>query len=122
MVLADTSVWIDHFCAKGSHLIDLLGAGRVFMHDHVLGELALGPLKNREGTLEDLQNLPRALTATDGEVRTFIGVRQLFARGIGYTDAHLLASVALSGATELWTTDTRLATVAEELGVAYRLT
>lgn len=122
MVLVDTSVWIDHFRAKGSHLIDLLGAGRVSMHDHVLGELALGSLKNREGTLDDLANLPRALSATEEEVRSFIGSRQLFACGIGYTDAHLLASVVLNGVTELWTTDTRLATVADELGVAYRLT
>lgn len=120
MILADTSVWIDHFRANNSGLVGLLTARRVITHDHVLGELALGSLKNRKTTLEDLANLPRAALATEEEVRAFIEARQLFARGIGYTDAHLLASAALGGDTTIWTRDLRLAEVADELAVAYQ--
>lgn len=120
MILADTSIWIEHFRMKGAHLADLLVAGRVAVHDHVLGELALGSLKDRKATLVDLANLPKAPLASEEEVRTFVEARQLFARGIGYTDAHLLASVVLAGSMQVWTTDKRLLAVATHLGVAYR--
>lgn len=60
MILADISVWIDHFRARGSHLADLHGNGQAATHDHVIGELALGSLKDRGATMDDLANLPRA--------------------------------------------------------------
>jgi hypothetical protein len=41
----------------------------------------------------------------------------LWGRGIGWVDAHLLASVLLDRI-RLWTLDARLARVARELGVA----
>jgi len=40
--------------------------------------------------------------------------------GVGYIDAHLLASVRLSADARLWTRDRRLLGVAEALGVAIR--
>ena len=43
---------------------------------------------------------------------------RLHGSGIGWVDAHLLAS-ALVGRLRLWTTDPALATAAKELGVAY---
>ena len=49
---------------------------------------------------------------------TFIERLKLHGRGVGYVDAHLLASARLSG-DALWTRDKRLLTVAEELGLAY---
>jgi hypothetical protein len=45
--------------------------------------------------------------------------RKLHGRGIGWIGAHLLAS-ALVGRLQLWTTDPALATLAKELGIAYR--
>lgn len=90
------------------------------MHDHVLGEIALGSLKDCKSTLRDLAVLPRALMTKDDEVMALIESRKLFARGIGCTDAHLLASIALEDALLLWTKDMRLAAVAAELGMAYR--
>jgi hypothetical protein len=39
--------------------------------------------------------------------------------GIGYVDAHLLASVALAGQMRLWTRDKRLQAVATSLALAY---
>jgi predicted nucleic acid-binding protein len=47
----------------------------------------------------------------------FIEGRGLRGRGIGYVDAHLLASAFLGG-TSLWTHDKRLHEVASSLGVA----
>jgi hypothetical protein len=44
--------------------------------------------------------------------------RRLHGRGIGWIDAHLLAS-ALVGRLRLWTTDPALAIAARELGVGY---
>jgi predicted nucleic acid-binding protein len=53
-----------------------------------------------------------------GEVVAFAHERRLHGRGVGWIDAHLLAS-ALVGRLKLWTTDPRLATLAKELGIAY---
>jgi predicted nucleic acid-binding protein len=120
MILADSSIWIDHFRGTESRLSPLLDEGRVTMHDHVLGELAVGSLKTRARTLSELSQLPRAPLASEHEVRAFIEARRLVGRGIGYSDAHLLASAVLGEATMLWTRDSRLADVAEEMGIGYR--
>ena len=49
----------------------------------------------------------------------FIEQRRLFDRGIGFVDAHLLASTLVDDARRLWTRDRRLHAIASELGVAY---
>ena len=87
-------------------------------HPFVIGELALGNLRQREIVLSALSDLPQASAATDVEVRHFIGRHKLFGRGIGYIDAHLLAAVQLTAGAELWTRDRRLHGVAVELGLA----
>ena len=66
-----------------------------------------------------MRELPRAPTATEDEALGFIEHRRLMERGIGYIDAHLLASVVLAGTARLWTRDKRLAIVAENLGRAF---
>lgn len=119
-VLVDTGVWIDHLRSHNSHLAALLSQDLVVAHDHVVGELAMGSLKDRGDFLRSLLDLRRAPLAEESEVRDFVEVRRLSARGIGYSDAHLLASLTLDGATTLWTTDRRLATVAGELRIAYQ--
>ena len=118
MILVDTSIWIDHLRADNSALKRLLDAGRVLMHPFVIGELALGRLGQREMILAALSDLPRAELATDPEVLGFINHQALFGRGIGYVDAHLLASVRLTAGAQLWTRDARLRDVAEALGLA----
>ncbi len=60
----------------------------------------------------------RAPVATHAEVVEFVRERRLHGRGIGWIDAHLLAS-ALLGNLALWTADPRLAAVAREIDVAY---
>lgn len=117
MILADTSVWIDHLRKGDRALAAALDSCRVLMHTFVLGELACGNLANRTEVLRQLGELPAAPIATDEEVLTFIERRELMGRGIGYVDAHLLASAALSAGARLWTRDRRLAAVAAGLNL-----
>ncbi|HUE65721.1 MAG TPA: type II toxin-antitoxin system VapC family toxin [Rhizomicrobium sp.] len=121
MILADTSVWVDHLRASDKALVTLLDAGMVLAHPFVIGELALGNLRQREIVLKALADLPHASVATDAEVLHFIERQALFGRGIGYIDAHLLAAVQLTAGTELWTKDKRLHAVAIQLGLAITL-
>ena len=117
MILVDTSVWIDHLRGKNDDLIRLLGVGQVLVHPFVAGELALGNLANRETVLGALRGLPQAQVATDQEVQHLITVTKLFGTGIGYIDAHLLASARLSVGSLLWTRDKRLSVTSAELGL-----
>lgn len=119
MILADTSVWIDHFRKPQHPLTDQLVNQNVAMHDHVLGELACGNLHDRENTLNLLSQLPRTSVAEPEEVLFFIKENQLHGRGIGLVDAHLLASTALTPLTRLWTQDKRLAQIAQQLDIHY---
>lgn len=116
MVLADTSVWISHIRSGEPDLVRLLEAGLVLMHPFVLGELACGNLSNREDTLADLATLPTAARASDKEVMVLIERHRLWGLGIGWVDAHLLAS-ALITPCRLWTLDRRLAEAGVRLGV-----
>jgi len=118
VILVDTSVWVAHFRAGDKALAALLSAGAVLIHPFVIGELALGNLRQRELLLNALADLPRASIATDDEVLHFIEHHALFGRGIGYVDAHLLASVQLTAGTTLWTNDKKLQSVAEQLRLA----
>ena len=118
MMLVDTSVWIDHFRQGDAALTTALEAGQVGMHSFVLGELACGNLRSRVEVLSLLQALPAMPVNTDQEVLFFIDRHELMGRGIGYVDAHLLASARL-GSTQLWTRDKRLRAVASEMGLAH---
>ncbi|MDR0780056.1 MAG: type II toxin-antitoxin system VapC family toxin [Pseudomonadales bacterium] len=116
MILVDTSVWIAHLNVGEPLLTELLEQGEIVMHPSVLGELACGNLRNRRQLLGFMQDLPEAITASDDEVLRFINDKQLMGKGIGYVDAQLLASMALSSLQCLWTRDRRLAEAARSLG------
>jgi predicted nucleic acid-binding protein len=117
MILADTSVWIDHFRAGDAQLAVELGRSNILMHSHVEGELALGSFRHRDKILTTLRCLPFAITARTEEVRALIERRALHGRGIGYVDTHLLASVLITPHCQLWTRDKRLRAVAESLKI-----
>lgn len=119
MILVDTSVWVDHLRRADTELADALERGVVVMHPFVVGELACGNLSDREEFLELLQDLPAAVVADSGEVLGFIERHGLYGKGIGYVDVHLLASVALTDGSKLWTRDKRLRSVAQGLALAY---
>lgn len=118
MILVDTSVWVDHLRAGDKRLAGLLETGGVLVHPFVIGELALGDLKQRDLILTSLHDLPQAIVATDQEVLRFIEDHRLSGAGIGYVDTHLLASVRLTAGARLWTRDKRLADVAKALALA----
>jgi predicted nucleic acid-binding protein len=120
MILVDTSVWVDHFLGAEKVVSELLQAGRVLAHPFVIGEVGLGKLRQRTAILGYLRDLPQASVATDLEVFTFIEQWELSGSGIGYVDAHLLASTRLTPGASLWTRDLRLVRVAEQMGLAGR--
>jgi predicted nucleic acid-binding protein len=114
VILVDTSVWVDHLRTGNQRLKSLLHEEQVLTHPFVIGELACGAVRNREEVLGLLKALPGAQVAEHDEVLRFIGGRRLYGRGIGWVDAHLLASALLSGAA-LWTFDRELSRVASAL-------
>lgn len=119
MILADTSVWVNHLRAGDRDLADALEASTVVVHPFIVGEIACGNLRNRREVLELLGKLPALTVASHEEAVAFIERRRLMGRGIGYIDVHLLASVVLDPPARLWTRDRRLARVAGELGVRH---
>jgi predicted nucleic acid-binding protein len=108
MILADTSIWIDHFRIGIPAFARILSENQILMHGSVLGELACGNLKKRTPTLWLLGRLPQAPVATGPEVMALIEGNRLWGLGIGWIDAHLIASALLSNS-QIWTRDRRLA-------------
>lgn len=117
MILADTSVWVDHFRRKDAELYRQLQRNNISIHPFVVTELVLGNLPNRRKTIAYLDLLPMAKVAQMSEVRSMIEAHSLFQRGIGFVDAHLIASTLITPHTVLWSRDKRLRDVAETLGL-----
>ncbi len=118
MILADTSVWIDHLRQGDAELSAWLEAGEVLSHPFVIGELAVGNLSPRETVLRELGRLPRAVVASPEEVLTLVSQEKLHGLGLGYVDVALLASVRLTPESALRTRDRRLGEVAARMGLA----
>jgi predicted nucleic acid-binding protein len=118
MILVDTSIWIDHLHRSDPSLVALLNGSQVCTHRMVIGELALGSLRDRTSILGLLADLPRTPHATDAEVLSFVAGHALFGIGLSLVDAHLLAALRISSADRLWTRDRRLRMAAERLGVS----
>jgi predicted nucleic acid-binding protein len=116
MILADTSVWVDHFRNNNAVLARQLSASLILIHPFVVGELACGNLKDRKHKFAYFALLRQAELATHDEVLRLIEDRKLWGLGIGWTDAHLLASAGLS-ACRLWTLDQRLLRAAARVGL-----
>lgn len=116
MILVDTSIWVDHLRQGDAGLSGLLDQDKVCCHPFILGELALGNLRQRDMLLGLMRSLPQASVAEDAEVLRFIDDNGLAGTGIGYVDAHLLAAARLSGG-RLWTRDRRLGEAAARLAL-----
>ena len=117
MILADTSVWVDHFRKRDAALYQQLQRNNISIHPFIITELLLGNLPNRQKTISYLDLLPMAKVAQLSEVRSMVEAHSLFQRGVGFVDAHLMASTLITPYTLLWTRDKRLRDVAETLGV-----
>jgi predicted nucleic acid-binding protein len=120
-VLVDTSVWIRFLANRAPYaadLDDLLSRDEVSGHPFIYGELLVGDRGGRKELLADFELMDQAPVVSHAEVVAFVRDRKLNGRGIGWVDAHLLAS-ALVGRLKLWTADSPLAAVAAELGIGY---
>jgi predicted nucleic acid-binding protein len=121
VILADANIWIDFFRLRKPELRKLLDNNQVVMHPHLAAELALGSLHNRPLTLAKLDNMPQTRVVALRDVRQMIEARSLFSKGIGLTDAHLVASCLADPGTLLWTSDVHLGNVAASLGIRANL-
>jgi hypothetical protein len=117
LILADTSIWIDHLRSGNKELRRLLNQAQIVIHPFIIAELALGSLKERARTLALLDLLPQLRVARLNEVRSMVEARRLYSLGIGLTDAHLIASVFIDSSSLLWTRDRQLRRVAERFGI-----
>ena len=119
MILVDTSVWIEHLRTGDENLVALLNGSQVLTHPFVIGELACGNLRKRTDVLRLSNDLPHAPVASQEEVLFFIERNALMGQGIGFIDAHLLASIALADTAFFWTHDRRLQKIAIKLRLAF---
>ena len=118
-VLVDTSVWRRYFggIASVRRLADLLDEdGAVLVHPFIIGEMVLGGLSTREEAL--FGRLPSADLVPHEDVLDLVRRRRLMRRGIGWIDAHLLAS-ALTSSAVLWAVDVDLSAAAADLSVDF---
>ena len=119
MIVVDTSVWASHFHKKITHLNERLANDEVLQHPFVTGEIAMGNLAARTSTIRFLASIDPAPVGSDSHILEFVEINYLGGTGIGFVDAHLLASVALAKC-KLWTNDKRLSAQAERLGLSYQ--
>ena len=117
MILADTSVWVDHFRKRDAALYQQLQRNNISIHPFIVAELVLGNVPDRQNAIAWLDRLPIVKVAQLNEVRRMIEAHSLFRRGIGFVDAHLIASTLITPQTLLWSRDKRLRDVAETLGL-----
>jgi predicted nucleic acid-binding protein len=121
MVLVDTSVWIRFLAGREpfARALDALLAGdEVLGHELVHGELLIGDVGGRAALLGTYARMHHAATVSHAEVVQFAKARRLHGRGLGWIDAHLLASALVERCT-LWTADAPLAQLATTLGVSH---
>ncbi len=117
MILADTSVWLDHFRSADAAMRKHLNEGSIVIHPFVVAELALGSLRERARTLALLDFFPQLPVAQISEVRAMIEARSLYGLGIGFVDANLIAAILLNPGVRLWTRDKRLRAAGQALGI-----
>ncbi len=120
MVLVDTSIWIRFLSGRGSDIAQmkaLLQRDEVVGHELIYGELLIGDRGGRTRLLSDYALMTQAPPIAHDEVVAFVKARKLHGHGIGWIDAHLLASAVVARA-RLWTADAPLAAAATDLGVA----
>jgi predicted nucleic acid-binding protein len=119
MILPDTNIWIDHLHRPDQRLTTLLLRKRIRIHPFVIGEIALGLSGSLGRLIASVKDIRQSTVADADELLSFIQDQELNGTGIGYVDAHLLASARLMPSGRLWTRDKKLHAQAERLGLAY---
>ena len=125
MILADTSIWVDYLRCRNlrsnPEMEQRLSRGQIVMHPFIVAEIALGSLHNRRKILSEMESLLEVKVAQFHEVRHMIEAHSLYSKGIGLTDAHLIASCLMTPGTQLWTRDSNMEKVAKALGILVNL-
>jgi predicted nucleic acid-binding protein len=121
VILADTSIWVDYLRSSNPAMEERLSRGQIVMHPFIVAEIALGSLHNRRKRLDEMESLLEVKVAQLHEVRHMIEAHSLYSKGIGLTDAHLIASCLMTPGTQLWTRDGNMETVAKALGILVNL-
>lgn len=119
LVIADSSIWMDHINQGDSELVNLMKQRLVRLHPMIIAEIALGSIKQRAVMLEELNAFPQVDLLSHSEVIAMIEWMKLFGTGVGYVDSHLLAATMQLRIGALWTRDKKLRAQAERLGLAY---
>jgi predicted nucleic acid-binding protein len=119
MILADTSVWVDHFRRGSAQFGRQLENGEIAMHTVVLGELATGNLRRRSETLAALQQLPYAREGRLDECLAYLEAHPLYGRGLGWNDIQLLVAAELNHML-IWSLDRQMADAAEKRKLRYK--
>jgi hypothetical protein len=118
MILADTSIWVDHLRGRANGLSQRLDDGEIVIHPFVIGELMLSGVYRRPDILAELRQLPPAPSVRPEEAEALIERESLDGRGIGYVDVILLAAVRLQPGTRLWTSDQKLRQIAATMAIS----
>ena len=119
MILADTSVWIDHLNHSISHLEMLINTNRILMQSMIIGEIFCGGVPNRYIMMKQLNKLPNITEFRHSVVLSLIEKNKLMARGLGFIDAHIFCFVINTEGATLWTRDLRLNRISLAFNVAY---
>jgi len=106
-VLVDTTVWVQHFRIAVPELVALAVAGEIVSHPVVIGELAVGGLRNRPQTMTELRGLPLVSECTAIDALDFLEQHRLYNLGLSWCDVQILAAAVLDGV-PIWTLDQRL--------------
>lgn len=117
-ILADTNVWVKFFREGNDLFAGMLEDDEILCHEIVLGEVAMGNLKDRSAVLSDLSLLLRVPAVSFEEVFHMVESRQLWGRGVQWNDVCILAAALLADV-KVWTFDKRMAEIARELGVCF---
>lgn len=97
MILADTSVWVNHLRRGDRNLARMLEAESIGLHPFIFGEIAAGNLRNRQRVLSYFASLPQLPIAPENEVHHLLELRRLWGSGLGWIDLHILTATKLSG-------------------------
>jgi predicted nucleic acid-binding protein len=82
MILADSSIWIDHFRSPSHDLEFAIRSNGILVHRMLVGELALGWVPDRINMLTLLQAMPMIGDVPDDDLMMFVEHHQLISVGI----------------------------------------
>lgn len=117
-VVVDSSVWIDHLRSADKLVYSLLINDEIVLTETILGELLVGSLLDRPGTMAQLLDLPRVRPSSFQFIFLLVEENGLFGAGLNWGDVSILAS-CYENNLRLFTRDARLHKAALKLKIAF---